>query len=99
MLFKRDLPLKIIRFLSKDTCVARIYQTAFVDYFGIYQGRHFEFEAKQTCGDKFFISNLHQHQFEHLQNVWKIKCGSFLLIYFVKYETCFLVNFPKILEF
>lgn len=93
MIFKRELPIKIIRFVDQHTVRAHLLNNALVDYYGLYHGRYFEFEAKQVNGSKFVLANIKKHQFHHLQKIDHAHGLAFFVIYFMKYEKCYLTKF------
>ncbi len=90
-IFKRTIPIKIVH-NNGQTIVGKIVDKSESDYYGIYNGYFFDFEAKQTNKEKFFLSHLKKHQFKHLLMIKKM-CGvSFLLLYFSVYDDFFAIN-------
>ncbi|MDD3453231.1 MAG: Holliday junction resolvase RecU [Bacilli bacterium] len=69
------------------------------DYNGLYNGLYIDFEAKETKSKSFPLSNIHQHQIKHLQNISKHKGFSFLIIKFVTENKIFLLEEKKLTSF
>ncbi len=81
-IFKRDVPIKIYK-VEEQKVSAYLKQKALSDYYGVYHGKMFDFEAKQTQQKKFLLSNLKSHQYEHLKTIRQFGAFSFLLLHFV----------------
>lgn len=97
---KRNIPFKILKMINEKTFVGLLFSKSTVDYTGIYKNTHYEFEAKQTELETFNFKNIKSHQFEYLEKVSKYSNSfCFLIIYMVKYEKFYLVNFLKIIEY
>lgn len=64
----------------------RLKQKSEADYYGFYVGHYFDFEAKQTKQDFFYLKQLKQHQLEHLLLIYINQGYSFLLINFVDFD-------------
>ncbi len=90
-IFKRTIPIKIVH-NNGQTIVGKIVDKSESDYYGIYHGLFFDFEAKQTNKDKFFLCNLKDHQWNHLLMVHKMQGISFLLLYFSSRDDFFAIN-------
>lgn len=70
------------------------------DYNGIYKGKYIDFEAKQTKYKSFnLVSNLHNHQLQHLKNVQAHGGIAFILIYFLTVDKIFLLKLDVLDEF
>lgn len=67
-----------------------------VDYYGVYKGKYVTFEAKSTDESSFSLSNIKQHQHEHLKLIKKLGGKSFYIIFFKKYSKLFLVDVEDI---
>lgn len=75
------------------------FQTSFnCDYIGVYKGIYLEFEAKETSKNYFDFNLIRKNQSEKLLKVNHNGGISFLIIHFSEYESYFLVEFLKILE-
>ena len=54
------------------------------DYNGIYKGKYIDFEAKETtCKTSFPLSNIHTHQINHLESIYKHGGIGFLIVRFM----------------
>lgn len=91
LIFKRNIPIKIIKKYNSQI-YAKIINHAQSDYYGVYNGYYFDFEAKQTNKDYFLLANLKPHQKTHLNEIYKFNGKSFLLIYFSKYDEYFAIQ-------
>ncbi len=70
------------------------------DYNGLYDGMYIDFEAKQTKYKSFnLVSNLHQHQREHLKNVMRHGGLAFLFVYFYQYDKIYIIDYRFIDDF
>ncbi len=94
-IFKRDIPIKIYK-IEEQKVSAYLKQKALSDYYGVYHGRMFDFEAKQTQQKRFLLSNLKKHQYEHLKAVNQFGAFSFLLVYFVADDLYFAIPIDAI---
>lgn len=69
------------------------------DYNGLYKGKYIDFEAKTTNSTTSFpLSNIHQHQLEHLKKVNELGGISFVIIAFTKLGQTFLLTTEKIFD-
>lgn len=77
---KRPTPVKVLK--SKGTKILNGFYEAksTVDYDGVYKGQPIVFEAKSFKGDRFDLSNIHQHQYDYLKNAEKHGAITFVLI-------------------
>lgn len=70
------------------------------DYNGLYKGYYIDFEAKQTKYKSFnLVSNLHQHQRTHLENVLKHGGLAFLFVYFYQCDKIYIIDYTYIDKF
>lgn len=101
-IIKRPTPIKVI---SVDESTKLITKAVFLedsttDYNGIFQGHYIDFEAKSTTNKTSFpLSNLEEHQYEHLKLVDEMNGISFLLIEFSKLDEIYLLPFKKLEAF
>lgn len=62
------------------------------DYNGVYNGYYIDFDTKETKLKKYFpLSNIHSHQYEHLQRVHNAKGIAFIIVYFRAYDEIYLM--------
>lgn len=85
LIFKKPTPIGIAKVsysaYGKSIDKAYFKEQSTLDYNGLYKGRYIEFDAKETLNKTSFpLSNVHQHQIEHIKNVVKHKGICFLII-------------------
>jgi len=80
--YKRSIPFQIIEKLNNEKFLVKPLGNALVDYYGIYQGRHIEFEVKQTNDSIFKFNLLKKHQLDYLSKISEHQGLCFLIIYF-----------------
>lgn len=101
LIYKKPTPIKATKITYEKNC-KKINDGFFemastTDYNGVYRGYYLDFEAKTTNNlTSFPLSNIHQHQLEHLMAVSKHRGISFLIIRFNKLNTTFLLEANKI---
>ena len=96
---KRQLPIKIIKRINETTIIGKLLNKSYVDFFGCHQGKHIEFEVKETGNDNLTLSILKPHQFEYLELIAKHNIECFLIVYFSKYDEIYRIDFPWILKY
>lgn len=69
------------------------------DYNGIYKGKYIDFEAKETKLNYFPLSNIHNHQVEHLKRIVKHGGIGFILVNFTKLDKIYLLMGDKLFSF
>lgn len=70
------------------------------DYNGIYKGKYIDFEAKETTSKTSFpLSNIHKHQINHLESIYKHGGIGFLIVRFTKLNLTYLITIEKLLNF
>ena len=85
LIYKKPTPIGISK-VSYDNNKLSIDKAFFasqstLDYNGLYDGLYVEFEAKSTeCKTSFPLSNIHEHQVNHIRRVIKHKGVVFLII-------------------
>lgn len=95
---KRYIPIKIIKILNENTIIGKLLAKSYVDYCGIYKGKHIEFEVKQTNNNNFDLSLIKQHQLKHLINNKRHGGIAFIIVYFNSLEQFYLISIDNILE-
>lgn len=78
---KRNLPI-VIKNIKNNYVTGYLKEKSKVDYFGLYNNKHIEFESKQTEKDFFQFSLFKSHQLEYLFKSKQMGAISFLLIHF-----------------
>ncbi|SER12313.1 recombination protein U [Gracilibacillus ureilyticus] len=88
IIHKKPTPLQIVKvdYPRRSAAVikeAYFKQTSTTDYNGVFKGRYIDFEAKETKNKTSFpISNIHQHQIDHMKQVVEHGAICFLIIRF-----------------
>lgn len=95
LIFKRNLPIKVCHVDGNDI-KGKIYSKSFSDFYALYRGFFFDFEAKQTEDDVFKLSNIKTHQLNHLELINEFNGFSFLLVYFIKYDTYLAIEYDDL---
>jgi len=102
LIYKKPIPIKVLKINSTKTRILDAFyeKKSTLDYSGIYKEKYIEFDAKETNSKTSFpLTNIHQHQIEHIKNIIQYKGITFLIIrfnllnktYILKGET--LINF------
>ena len=97
-IYKKPTPIKIVKvdYPSRDKAVIKeAYFTvpSTTDYNGLYRGKYIDFEAKETKNKTSFpLSNIHEHQIQHLENIYKNNGISFLIVRFTKLNETYLLE-------
>lgn len=94
---KRYLPIKIVKNINETTIVGKLLAKSYVDYCGVYKGKHIEFEVKQTNEANFSLALIKEHQLRHLINAARHGAIPFVIIYFDKYDKFYLLSINDIL--
>lgn len=95
---KKPTPIQIVNVEYPKRSAAKITEAYFrqastTDYNGIYQGRYLDFDAKETANQNSFpLSNVHQHQIDHLDDVKRLGGLSFFIIRFTKRNETYLID-------
>ncbi|SFJ99594.1 recombination protein U [Halobacillus dabanensis] len=75
-------------------------QASTTDFNGVYRGKYIDFEAKETKNKTSFpLSNVHQHQIDHMKEVHKHGGISFLIIKFTPLDEVFLLPSPLLFQY
>ena len=69
------------------------------DYNGIYKGKYIDFEAKETKNSSFPLSNIHNHQIEHLKKIIEHGGISFIIVRFTLKNKTFLLETKELINF
>lgn len=79
--------------------LAYFEQRSTVDYIGAIQGIPVCFDAKECNTDTFPLQNLHEHQFQFMENFEKQGGISFLLIYYTGRDRIYYMRFDEAAKF
>ena len=85
VIYKKPTPITIVdaSFDSHGRVITKAYfkEPSTLDYNGLYKGRYIDFDAKVTKSKTSFpLSNLHEHQYQHMKNVINHGGITFLII-------------------
>ncbi|MGX7108556.1 Holliday junction resolvase RecU [Facklamia miroungae] len=100
VIHKKPTPIQIVKVDYPKRSAAKITEAYFrqastTDYNGVYLGRYIDFETKETRNKTSFpLSNLHDHQIEHMKQCHQQGGLVFLLIYFKAHDTIYLIPYP-----
>ena len=86
----------------KDAIIteARYKTPSTTDYNGIYKGKYIDFEAKETKSKTSFpLSNIHNHQIEHLKQIVKHGGIGFLIVRFTSLDETYYLNSKYLFDF
>ncbi|WP_226579245.1 Holliday junction resolvase RecU [Halobacillus litoralis] len=75
-------------------------QASTTDFNGVYRGKYIDFEAKETKNKTSFpLSNVHQHQVDHMKAVVSHGGISFLIVKFSPLEEVYLLPSPMLFTY
>jgi recombination protein U len=102
---KKPTPIQIVKvdYPSRSAAVIReayFRQPSTTDYNGVFEGRHIDFEAKETRNKTAIpLSNFHPHQIEHMRLVGKQKGIAFTIIRFTLHNETYILDASHIIRF
>ncbi|WP_077621768.1 Holliday junction resolvase RecU [Sediminibacillus massiliensis] len=105
VIHKKPTPVQIVKvdYPKRSAAVikeAYFKQASTTDYNGVYRSKYIDFEAKQTKNKTSFpLSNVHQHQIDHMKEVIEHGGISFLIVRFSVYNKTFLFPGVKLFQF
>ena len=105
VIYKKPTPITIHRVDYKSRNDAVIKEAYFktpstTDYNGIYKDKYIDFEAKETKNKTSFpLSNIHNHQINHLKNITKHGGIGFIIVRFSHLNQTYYLSCKKLLEF
>ena len=100
LIYKKPIPIKVLKINETKTRIKEAFyeQKSTLDYSGIYKEKYIEFDAKECHSTTSFpLSNIKDHQLEHIKKVIKQKGIVFLIIYMN--NEFYLVKGEDIIEF
>ncbi|WP_027119679.1 Holliday junction resolvase RecU [[Mycoplasma] testudinis] len=95
---KRYLPIKVYAFQGQRV-QGWLKERTQSDYYGVYKGYYFDFEAKQVSLKSFPLKNLAPHQLNHLKNIINYQAVSFLIVLFNTYEKFFVLETSQLIKY
>lgn len=102
---KKPTPIQVVSVAYPARNKAKITEAYYktpstTDYNGVYQGYALDFEAKETKNKTAFaLSNIHQHQLDHLKDVSNHGAIAFLIIRFSSYNETYLLYYRQLESF
>ena len=105
IIYKKPTPITINKVDYKSRKDAKIKAAHFripstTDYNGIYKGKYIDFEAKETKNKTSFpLSNIHNHQIKHLENITKHGGIGFIIVRFTSLNETYYLNANKLKNF
>ena len=103
LITKRPTPINVVK--VDYTNGAKIVDAYFekqstTDYNGIYKGKYIDFEAKSTKSvTSFPLSNISNHQIEHLKQVLKHGGIGFFIIHFQRKDETYILSAEQLIMF
>ena len=104
-IYKKPTPIKIVKVdypNRKDAIIKEAYFStpSTTDYNGLYNGKYIDFEAKETKNNtSFTLSNIHEHQIKHLENIDNNGGISFIIVRFTKINETYILETRLLKEF
>ena len=101
VIHKKPVPIQIVNVRYPARSAAVITEAYFktastTDYNGVWQGKYIDFEAKETKNKTSFpLQNIHDHQVEHMKQVYEQNGLAFLIIRFSMLERYFVLPFQQ----
>ena len=97
---KASTPITVVE-IDESGFITKAYfeKKSTVDYFGLAQGVHLSFDAKETKQKYFPLKNIHEHQVEYMRDITKQGGYAFLIIYFHLYDRYMLLPFEILDDF
>lgn len=98
VIHKKPTPVQIVQvdYPKRSAAVikeAYFKQASTTDFNGVYQGKYIDFEAKETRNKTSFpLSNFHDHQVAHMQQVIEQNGISFVILRFTQTEEIYLLD-------
>ena len=105
VIYKKPTPITISKVNYPSRMEAVIKEGYFrtpstTDYNGIYKGKYIDFEAKETkLKTSFPLSNIHQHQINHLKRIYKHGGIGFIIVRFTMINKTFLLPIETLTKF
>ncbi len=105
VIYKKPTPIKVTKVeyncIKSPTIKESFYEKqSTTDYNGIYKGKYIDFEAKEVKKELIFpIKNIHKHQIEHLERIYKHGGISFIIVRFCVSNTTYLLETFNLLKF
>ncbi len=105
VIYKKPTPVQIVTVDYPQRSKAKITEAYYkipstTDYNGIYRGYYIDFDAKQCNSTTSFpMSNIYQHQIDHLERIDQHGGIGFILVEFNRLNEIYLLEIKDLLEF
>ena len=102
LIYKKPIPIKVLKINSTKTRILDGFyeKKSTLDYSGIYKEKYIEFDAKETNSKTSFpLSNIHEHQIEHIKNILSYKGIAFLIIRFNLLNKTYILEGKQLTKF
>lgn len=100
VVYKKPTPIQIVKQVDGKITEAFFKIPSTTDYNGLYDGKYIDFEAKETTQKTSFpLSNIHNHQIRHMNNIINHKGLSFLIVRFTTINETYLLFTNDLLDF
>lgn len=102
LIYKKPIPIKVLKVNETKTRIKDGFyeKKSTLDYSGIYKEKYIEFDAKETNSKTSFpISNIHEHQIEHIKDVIFYKGIAFLIIRFNLINQTYILEGKQLIDF
>lgn len=94
---KRATPVKVVRSVGSFVKEGYFEESSTVDYDGVYRAKSIQFDAKSILTlDRFDLSRVKKHQYEHLLICHQLGAFCFLLIEFISQRKIYLLKFETL---
>ena len=100
-IYKKPTPIKLVKVDYQKGEIKEAYfeKPSTTDYNGIYRGRYIDFEAKETKLNYFPLSNIHNHQIEHLRKIINMGGIGFIIVRFTTLNQTYYLNGKELFLF
>lgn len=105
VIYKKATPIKVVKVTyskQKSPLIKEAYfeKPTTTDYNGLYQGKYIDFEAKETKNKlRFPLTNIHQHQINHIKQIIKHGGISFIIVRWHAYKETYLLPSTTLINF
>lgn len=105
VIHKKPTPIQVVSVSYPARNKAKITEAYYktpstTDFNGIFEGKYIDFDAKETNSKTSMpLKNIHPHQIEHLENVYRQGGIAFLIVHFKRYNEYYLLPFSLLDQF
>lgn len=105
VIHKKPTPIQVVNVSYPARNKAKITEAYYktpstTDFNGVYKGKYIDFDAKETNSKTSMpLKNVHEHQIDHLRNVFNQGGIAFLIVHFKQYNQYFLLPAEVLFSF